>query len=169
MMYYDIRVKTAFSLLLSGASGSGKTTFLEWFIKNFSKITDGSEITFPKLLWFSRTNQPELFKRSKSSFSGTVRFFDSIDSEIYSKIESEGRNSITVLDELMHEMSGLMDIGKVFTNSRSHLHCNVILLLWQNFFPKGPKMRNLSINAQHIVIFEVFMDHEKSFSAFAIS
>ena len=68
MMYYDISVKTPFSLSLSGASGSGKTTFLDWFIQNFSKITDGSEITLPKLLWFSRTNQPELFKRSKSSF-----------------------------------------------------------------------------------------------------
>ena len=114
-MYYDIRVKTPFSLILSGASGSGKTTFLKRFIKNFSKITDGSEITFPKLLWFSRTNQPELFKRIKGSFPGTVRFFDSIDSEIYSKIESEGRNSTIVLDDLMHEMSGLSDIGKLFT------------------------------------------------------
>ena len=153
MMYYDIRVKTPFSLILSGASGSGKTTFLERFIKNFSKITDGSEITFPKLLWFSGTNQPELFKRIESSFPGTVRFFDSIDSEIYSKIESEGRNSTIVLDDLMHEMSGLSDIGKLFTKGRSHLNCNVILL-WQNFFPKGPEMRNLSINAQHIVIFK---------------
>ena len=50
MMYYDIRVKTPFSLILSGASGSGKTTCLEQFIQNFSKITDESEITFPKLL-----------------------------------------------------------------------------------------------------------------------
>ena len=153
MMYYDIRVKTLFSLILGGTSGSGKTPFLERFIKNFSKITDGSEITFPKLLWFNRTNQPELFKRIKRSFPGTVRFFDSIDSEIYSKIESEGRNSTIVLDDLMHGMSGLSDIGNVFTKGRSHLNCNVILL-WQNFFPKGPEMRNLSINARHIVIFK---------------
>ena len=97
-MYYDIRVKTPFSLILSGASGSGKTTFLERFIKIFSKITDGPEITFPSLLWFSGTHQQELFKRIKNSFPGTVRFFDSIDSEIYSKIESEGKNSTIVLD-----------------------------------------------------------------------
>ena len=94
-----------------------------------------------------------MFKRIKSSFPGTVRFFDSIDSEIYSKIESEGRNSTIVLDDLMHEMSGMSDIGKVFTKGRSHLNCNVILL-WQNVFPKGPEMRNLSINAQHIVLFK---------------
>ena len=78
-------------------------------------------------------------------------FFDSIDSEIYSKRESEGRKSTIVLDDLLHEMSGLSDIGKLFTKGRSHVNCNAILL-WQNVFPKGPEMRNLSINAQHILI-----------------
>ena len=135
MMYYEIRVKTPFSLILSGASGSGKTPFVERFLKNFSTITDGSEITFPKLLWFSGTSQPEMCKRIKNSFPGTFRFFDSIDSEIYSKIESEGRSSTIVLDDLMHEMSGLSDIGQLFTKCRSHLNCNVILLC-QNVFPK---------------------------------
>ena len=152
-MYYDIRIQTPFSIILSGSSGSGKTTFLERFISNFDKITDGSSTSYPTLLWFSGTDQPELFKRIKRSFHGTVRFFDSIDSEIYSKIESKGRNSTIVLDDLMHEMSGMSDIGKLFTKGRSHLNCNVIIL-WQNVFPKGPEMRNLSINAQHIVIFK---------------
>ena len=94
-----------------------------------------------------------MFKRIKNSFPGTVRFFDSIDSEIYSKIESEGKNSTVVLDDLMHEMSSMSDIGTLFTKGRSHLNCNVILL-WQNVFPKGPEMRNVSINAQHSIIFK---------------
>ena len=58
-----------------------------------------------------------------------------------------------VLDDLMDERPGMSDIGKLFTKGRSHLNCNVILL-WQNVFRKGPEMRNLSINAQHIVIFK---------------
>ena len=70
----------------------------------------------------------------------------------YIQIESEGRNSTIVLDYLMHEMFAMSDIGKLLTKGRSHLNCNVTLL-WQYVFPKGPKMRNLSINAQHIVIF----------------
>ena len=40
-MNYDIRFKTPFSLILSGASGSGKTTWLEHFLSIFNKITDG--------------------------------------------------------------------------------------------------------------------------------
>ena len=61
------------------------------------------------------------------SLPGTVRFFDSIDSEIYSKIESDGRNSTIVLDDLLHEMSSMSDIGRLFTKGRSHVNCNVIL------------------------------------------
>ena len=58
-MYYDIQIKTPFLLLLSGSSGSGKTSLLE--------------------------------------------------------IESKGRNATIVLDNFMHEMLGLSDIGKLFT------------------------------------------------------
>ena len=75
------------------------------------------------------------------------------------KINSEGKNSTIVLDDLMHEMSSMSAIGKLFTKGRSHLNCNVILL-WQNVSPKGPEMRNLSINAQHIIIFK--NPHHKS-------
>ena len=151
-MLYDIRLKTPFSLILAGASGSGKTTWLEKFLKVLNKITDGGE-KYQKLLWFSGSNQPELFERIRSTFKGTTRVYNTIDKEIYGKIEKEGKNSIIVIDDLMHEMSGNQDIGKLFTKGRSHLNCNVILL-WQNVFPKGPEMRNLSINAQHIVIFK---------------
>ena len=73
-MYYDIRIKTPFSLILAGASGSGKTTWLEKFLYHFNNITDGSTTKYERLLWFSGTNQLELFKRVKSTFRGNVRF-----------------------------------------------------------------------------------------------
>ena len=145
MTIYDIRFKTPFSLILAGASGSGKTIWLENVLTVLDKITDGGE-KYQKLLWFSGSNQPELFKSVKGSFKGTTRIFSAIDKEIYSNIEEEGKNSILVIDDLMLEMSGNQDIGKLFTKGRSHLNCNIILL-WQNVSPKGPQMRNLSINA----------------------
>lgn len=152
MVVYDVRIKTPFSLILAGASGCGKITWLNSFIKHFRLLTDGG-IKYEKLLWFSGTKQPDLFQRVESTFKGDIRFFDSIDSEIYSKIEREGKKAIIVIDDLMHEMGGMSDIGKLFTKGRSHLDCNVILL-WQNVFPKGSEIRNLSTNAQHVIIFK---------------
>ena len=126
-------------IFISGALGSGKRTFLERFINKFDKVTDEPSISYLKVVWFSITDQPELFERIKSSFHGTLRFFDLNNSKTYSKIESEGRNSPLVLDDLMHKMSGMSHIGKLFIKGRSQLHCNVVLL-WQQVFPKGSQM-----------------------------
>ena len=92
-MNYDIRFKTPFSLILSGASGSEKTTWLEHFLSIFDKITDGKG-KYEKLLWFSGTNQPDLFKRIKSNFKGTTRVLDSIDNEIYSKLKRKEKTPL---------------------------------------------------------------------------
>ena len=152
MSLHDIRIKTPFSLILAGASGSGKTTWLEKFLIHIDLLTDGGS-NYKQLLWYSGTEQPELFQRIKSNFKGKTKFFGEIKKEIYDEIEETGRNSIIVIDDLMHEMSTNSGIGKLFTKGRSHLNCNVILL-WQNVFPQGSEMRNLSINAQHIIIFK---------------
>ena len=154
MSLYDIRIKTPFSMILAGASGSGKTTWLEKFLKHTDVLTDDDDGSrYRQLFWFSGTKQPELFKRIRSTFGGRVEFFGEITKDIYEQIEENGRNSIIVIDDLMHEMSTNSGIGKLFTKGRSHLNCSVILL-WQNVFPQGSEMRNLSINAQHIIIFK---------------
>ena len=54
------------------------------------------------------------------------------------RLSRRGGISTNVIDDLMHEMSELSDIGKLFKKGRSHLNCNIILL-WQNVFPKGPR------------------------------
>ena len=152
METFDVRLKTPFTLILAGASGCGKTTWLERFLKEFKTVTDGAS-KFQTLLWFSGTKQPALFQRVRASFAGTVRFFDSIDKEVYEQVEKQGRNSTIVIDDLMQETSGMAGVGKLFTKGRSHLNCNVILL-WQNVFPNGSEARNLSINAHHMVLFK---------------
>ena len=152
METFDVRLKTPFTLILAGASGCGKTTWLERFLKEFKTVTDGAS-KYQTLLWFSGTKQPALFQRVRTSFAGTVRFFDSIDKEVYEQVEKQGRNSTIVIDDLMQETSGMAGVGKLFTKGRSHLNCNVILL-WQNVFPNGSEARNLSINAHHMVLFK---------------
>ena len=152
METFDVRLKTPFTLILAGASGCGKTTWLERLLKEFKTVTDGAS-KYQTLLWFSGTKQPALFQRVRATFAGTVRFFDSIDKEVYEQVEKQGRNSTIVIDDLMQETSGMAGVGKLFTKGRSHLNCNIILL-WQNVFPSGSEARNLSINAHHMVLFK---------------
>ena len=151
MNIYNAKIHTPFSMILAGSSGSGKTTWLEKFLQNFDFLCDGQQ--YKKLLWFSGSKQPDLFKRLEQQFKGSVRIYTEIPPTIFEDIEKTGKNSIIVIDDLMHEMKADSGIGKLFTKGRSHLNCNVILL-WQNVFPQGTEMRNLSINTQYFVIFK---------------
>ena len=44
-MNYDLRFKAPFSLILSGVSGSGKTTWVENLLKNYNESSTMEEIT----------------------------------------------------------------------------------------------------------------------------
>ena len=108
-------------MILAGASGSGKITWLEKFLKYIDLLTDNDRSKYRHLLWFSGTKQPGLFKRIQSIFRGKTEFFNEFDKEIYEQSEENGKNSIIVIHDLMHEMSTNNGIGKLFTKGRPHL------------------------------------------------
>ncbi len=51
-MSYDLRFKTPFSLILSGVSGSGKTTGIENLFRNYNNTIDDGRQYF-NLMWIS--------------------------------------------------------------------------------------------------------------------
>ena len=106
---------------------SGKTTWLEKFLKHVDLLNDGGS-NYKQFLWYGGTEQPGLFKRIKSNFKGETKLFGEIRKELYDEIKETGRNSIIIIDDLMHEMSTNSGIGKLFTKGRSHLNFNAILL-----------------------------------------
>ncbi len=152
MSYYDLRFQAPFSLILSGVSGSGKATWVENLLKNFNTIVKDGSI-YRELLWLSGTKQPELFKRIKENFNGNCRFVTNLPENLYDEIEKTKKQVTIVIDDLMHEISSHKDIGKLFTRGRSHLNVNVIVMT-QNFFPRGTEMRNLALNTQYQVLFK---------------
>ena len=66
--------------------------------------------------------------------------------------KSNNRGSLCIFDDVMNEVSSNSTISKLFTRGRSHLGCSLVLML-QNFFPKGSQSRTISINAQYQVLF----------------
>lgn len=151
-MSYDLRFKAPFSLILSGVSGSGKTTWVENLFKNYNNIIDDGR-QYPNLMWISGTNQPELFERIKKSFVGNCRFITELPENLYEEIERSDKRLTIVVDDLMHEIANFKDLGKLFTKGRSHLNINVIVMM-QNPFPRGTEMRNLALNTQYQVLFK---------------
>ena len=151
-MSYDLRFKAPFSLILSGVSGSGKTTWVENLLRNYKNLIENGR-EYSNLMWISGTNQPDLFQRIKKSFDGNCRFITELPENLYEEIARSDKRLTIIVDDLMHEIANFKDLGKLFTKGRSHLNINIIVMM-QNPFPRGSEMRNLTLNTQYQVLFK---------------
>jgi hypothetical protein len=60
-------------------------------------------------------------------------------------------NSLLILDDLMSETDS--NVANLFTKYAHHKNLTVIFIV-QNLFPKGKHARDISLNAQYIVVFK---------------
>ena len=148
----DLRFISPFSMLISGVSGSGKTSWTLKLLKNYGHIVKDSG-KYNKLLWISGTNQPELFKAIKANFNGSCEFLTELPEDLYKSLEDRKESLTVVIDDLMHEVKNDNALARVFTKGRSHLGLNVLVLM-QSFFPQGTAMRDVAINANYQVFFK---------------
>ena len=68
-------------------------------------------------------------------------------------IGQDNQHEWIIIDDLMTESSNSKVISDLFTKGSHHRNISVILLV-QNFFAKGKEMRNITLNAQYIVLFK---------------
>ena len=63
------------------------------------------------MLWISGTEQPDLFKRVEEIFDGQTRFITKLPENLYTEIEKMNKKMTIIIDDLMHEISNLKDLG----------------------------------------------------------
>jgi hypothetical protein len=137
---YDHLVHTPCRIIFSGPSGSGKSELVKQILQRHlsvfypkipSKIVYCCKEKPPNWMFFSTIN---------------IRFLPEIPS-----IEDIDPNSLLIIDDFMEELSKQKEILSLFVRSSRHRGISVFLLV-QNFFYKN--MRNLTLNATHIVLFK---------------
>ena len=138
----DVRLPCGFSMLIVGASGSGKSVFT----KNLLKSKDIVMKNAPnRILWCYGVYQP-LFDQLKNTIPN-ISFHNGIPSLEMLK----SGNFILIIDDLMLEAQSNQLISDIFTKFCHHYNITCILIM-QNLFPKGKQMRNISLNANYIVL-----------------
>jgi len=134
----DIRFKFQSCMSVVGASGCGKTTFVERLLRNpeiyFDTIPD-------KIIWHYGQVKPKLSLSNVIIKQGLPDDKDVV------------FNSIIVIDDLFIEARNNENVTNLFTRNAHHNN-NFIMFLSQNLFHASTQNRTRNLNTHYLVVFK---------------
>lgn len=132
-----------FSLILTGPTRCGKTTFIVNLIKNLKCIVGG--IPIKHVLWCYKHENSIPLELKNISF---VKFHKNVPTDI----NEISANTLIIFDDLMMD-SFSKEITEIFTVTSHHNNISIILVM-HNLFFKNKHTRNITLNTQYIVYFK---------------
>lgn len=128
--------------MICGPTGCGKTHFVKRFFRNLDVMSDTPFAR--KMLYYSEWQDGYL------EYGKDVEFHEGLPQD--EDFVSDSRPKLIVIDDLMRESSN-NTICDLFTKGSHHRNLSCILIS-QNLFHQGSKQRDISLNANYIVIFK---------------
>jgi hypothetical protein len=141
----DIRFKCNFTMLIAGASSSGKSTFVSHLLRNADSLY--TETPGP-VVYFYKVHQ-ELF--DELGKEGVVDQFiqGPPTMEWLADYCGQNENATIIIDDQAIDSSE--DTSNIFSVGSHHLKCNVILIT-QSLFWKNKHARDISLSSTYIVL-----------------
>ena len=138
-------LKHPFSMMVSGPSQSGKTTFVDRLLQHKKEMIQPN---VKEILWFYGSEGAiEVIKEKYPD----IQFFPGLpDISQLEKFDSSV-NRLMIIDDLMLQKETGKILSDLFTKSSHHKNISVIFIV-QNVFEKA--LRTASINSKYIVIFK---------------
>lgn len=140
---------TPLSIIVSGASQSGKTVWIAKLLKNKNKMfTDNIvEIMFVYSVW---QDIYDVLEREIPS----IKFVNRIPSrEEIEEFTPDQSHRLLILDDQMSNISGCKHFVEIFTVFCHHRRLSTVLVL-QNIFTRAPCLRDITLNVQAICLFK---------------
>ena len=131
-----------FAAIISGPSGSGKSHFIERFLKNLNQMVN---VKFErKILYYTE------WQSSYSRLGKNIEYREGLPQ--FSDFSSDNKPKLIILDDLQKESSSSI-IVDLFTKGSHHWNLSVIFVT-QNLFYQGRNQRTITLNASYLVIFK---------------
>jgi hypothetical protein len=134
----DLQLNSPFTMLVCGPSGSGKSVFTRKLLSSDVIESSQNRIVWCYGVWQQTFNNPA---------NHAIEYHQGLPTE---EMLSEG-NMTLVIDDLMQLAKSSSTVSDIFTKYSHHNNITCICLM-QNIFPKGSEMRNISLNANYIVL-----------------
>lgn len=160
-MPYDIRFKTSFNCLVSGASGSGKTTWVKNLLTRRKQLFTQQPA---KVYLFYKIIQDIYLEMEESGLVNELvnikDKFPSLDeiSEIVHQYKDEG-GSLLIFDDTMTDIN--TDFEQLFCNLSHHENASIIFLT-QNLFYQNKVFRTMSLNCHYMVLMKNDRDKQQT-------
>jgi hypothetical protein len=133
-----------FTMMIAGATSSGKTFFTRSLIENLPELMTGTYHLPLRVLWCYGIYQ-ELYDVPLSSRLVTVTYHEGVPEDDSSEYD------VIVLDDMMADAGDDKRISEIFTKGSHHKNMSVIFIV-QNVFYQGKQMRNITLNCHYLVL-----------------
>jgi hypothetical protein len=143
-MAADIRFKHPFTCIVSGPSGSGKSSFTLRLLQHLDSLC--TEPNFSGGIIWCYSEKSAVPRDKLTSLHKNVSIHEGVPQNFG---DDRGRPCLIILDDLLNEVYS-KDVCDLFTKGSHHRNISVILIT-QNLFHQGRFCRDISLNAKYSV------------------
>lgn len=144
----DIRLKTPFTSIISGASSSGKTFLLSRILKEKHYLFNKPPA---RTILFYNAHQKiydeMLESKAIDEMHEGMKSLQEIETMVFPYKKNQG--SCIIFDDSMHQVLDV--IAKLFTTYSHHWNCSIFFIT-QNLFIQNQEYRTMSLNAQYYFV-----------------
>jgi hypothetical protein len=153
---YPIVFQHPFRFLIAGPSQSGKSVFTSRLLRNIDYIQPAPE----RIIWAYGEANIVQFDNIQKTCSKNIEFIQGVpDTEMFDANEK----NLLIIDDLMEAAGKSSKVADLFTKGSHHRNLSVILIV-QNIFHQGRRMRDISLNSSYIALFKNPRDNRQIMS-----
>jgi len=139
-----LKFKHPFTCIVSGPSGSGKSSFTLCLVQHLDSLC--TEPNFSGMIIWCYSEKSAVLRQKLAAIHKNVSFHEGVSQNFG---DGHGRPCLIILDDLLNELYS-KDVCDLFMKGSHHTNISVILIT-QNLFHQGLFFRDISLNAKHSV------------------